>query len=77
MKSNLELSCHANIKNVWKSDLYFNTDVKIGKDTVHGTGFKRELKTSLFIFSIICCWYTLELPHRGDSNVYLQYMSFK
>ena len=29
------------------------------------------------IFSNICCRYTLELPHRGNSNVYLQHMSFQ
>ena len=32
---------------------------------------------SFLIFSNICCWYTLELPHRGNSNVYLQHMSFQ
>ena len=25
-------------------------------------------------FSNICCWYTLELPHRGNSNVHIQHM---
>ena len=24
-----------------------------------------------------CCWYTLELPHRGNVNVYLQHMLLK
>ena len=24
-------------------------------------------------FSKICCWYTLELPHRGNSKVHLQH----
>ena len=27
----------------------------------------------LFNVSSICCWYTLELPHRGNSNVHLQH----
>ena len=26
------------------------------------------------IFRSICCWYTLELAHRGNSIVYLQHM---
>ena len=25
-------------------------------------------------YSNKCCWYTLELPHRGNSNVHLQHM---
>ena len=29
------------------------------------------------IFSNICYNYTLELPHRGNSNVFLQHMSFQ
>ena len=28
------------------------------------------------IFSYIYCWYTLQLPHRGNFNVYLQYNVF-
>ena len=31
----------------------------------------------ILIFSNICCRYTLELPQRGNSNVYLQHMSFQ
>ena len=29
------------------------------------------------ILRSICCWYTLELPHGGNSNVYLQHMSIQ
>ena len=47
--------------------------LKIDKDNEHGTRFKCKLKTSFLIFSNIYCWYILELPHRGNSNVYLQY----
>ena len=81
MKSNVKIySCHANINNVWCSDRYSNTDwqfemFKIGKDNGHGTGFKCKLKTGFLIFSNICCWYTM--PLCGNSNVYLQYVSFK
>ena len=32
---------------------------------------------SFINFSNICCWYTLELPHRGNSNVHLQHMSIQ
>ena len=28
-------------------------------------------------FSNMCCWYTLELPHIGNSNVHLQHMSIQ
>ena len=28
----------------------------------------------LFLHKNICCGYSLELPHRGDSNMYLQHM---
>ena len=34
-------------------------------------------KIIFLIFSKICCCYTLELPHRCNSNVYLQHMSFQ
>ena len=34
-------------------------------------------KIVFLIFSNICCRYRLELPHRGNYNVYLQYMSFQ
>ena len=67
---------------MWCSDRYSNTDwqfemFKIGKDNEQGTRFKCKLKISFLIFSNIYCWYTLELPHRGNSNVYQQYMSFQ
>ena len=28
---------------------------------------------SLFYLVIVCCMYSLELPHRGDSNEYTQH----
>ena len=34
-------------------------------------------KIGFFVFSNICCWYTLELPHRGNFNVHLQHMSLQ
>ena len=45
---------------------------KRGKDNGHDTGFKCKFKYSFLIFSNICCWCTLELPH----SVNLQHMSF-
>ena len=35
---------------------------------------KCKLQNSFLIYSSICCWYTLELPHRGNSNVYLKHV---
>ena len=32
-------------------------------------------KIGFLNFSNLCCWYTLELPHRGNSNVHMQHMS--
>ena len=48
----------------------YNTDwqfemFKRDKGNGHGTGFSCKLRNSFLIFSNICCWYTLELPHRG------------
>ena len=34
-------------------------------------------KIGFLNFSSLCCWYTLELPHRGNSNVHMQHMSNK
>ena len=51
--------------------------LKEAKTMGHDTGFKCKFKFSFLIFSNICCWYTLELPHRGNSNVHLQHMSFQ
>ena len=34
-----------------------------------------EFKIGFLNFSNICCWYTLELPYRGNSNVHRQHMS--
>ena len=36
-----------------------------------------NFKIVVLIFSKICCRDTLELPHRGNSNVFLQNMSFQ
>ena len=36
-----------------------------------------NFKIVFLIFSSICCKYTLELPQRGDSRVFLQHMSFQ
>ena len=57
--------------------MYFNTDwqfgkYKRGKDNGHDTW-----SVVFLIFSNICCRYTSELPHRGDSDVYLQHTSFQ
>ena len=30
-----------------------------------------------YLFSNICCWYALELTHRGNSNVHLQHIFFQ
>ena len=34
-------------------------------------------KIGFLNFSNLCCRYTLELPHRGNSNVHLQHMSIQ
>ena len=39
--------------------------------------FSVYFKIGFLNFNSICCWYTLELPHRGDSNVHLQHMSIQ
>ena len=38
---------------------------------------KRKFKTVFLIFSNMCCRYKLEWSHGGNSNVYLQHMSFQ
>ena len=50
---------------------------KRGKDNGHDTGFKCKISIQFLNFSNICCWYTLELPHRDISNVYILHMSFQ
>ena len=42
-----------------------------------GKLFSVYFKIGFLNFSSICCWYTFELPHRGDSNVHLQHMSIQ
>ena len=44
-------------------------------DMILGINF--NFKIVFLIFSNICFKYTLELPHRSNSDVYLQYMSFQ
>ena len=34
-------------------------------------------KKGFLVFNKICCWYTLDLPHRGNYNVHLQHMSIQ
>ena len=34
-------------------------------------------KIDFLNFSNIYCWYTIELPYRGTSNVHLQHMSIQ
>ena len=40
-------------------------------------GINVNIKIVFLIFSNICCRNTLELSHRGNSNVSLQHMSFQ
>ena len=40
-------------------------------------GINVNFKIVFLIFSNICCWYILELPHRGNANVFLQHMCFQ
>ena len=70
-------SCHVNINNLWYSDRYYNTDwqfemFKRGKDNGHATGFKCKLQNS-FLISVT---YVVG-AHRGNSNLYLQHISFE
>ena len=39
--------------------------------------FKIAYGEKLIYWKYICCRYTLELPHRGNSNVHLQHMLLK
>ena len=34
------------------------------------------LSLSIFFYMKVCCVFSLELPHRGNSNVYTQYTIF-
>ena len=45
-------------------------DVDLGRKAT-----KQTIKIGFLNFSNICCWYTLELPHRGYCNVHVQHMS--
>ena len=70
------------MNNLPYSDRYFNTDwqfemLKRGKPMdmilvkcILQNRFPYFLRK---IFFYICCWYTLELPHRGNSNVHLKH----
>ena len=40
-------------------------------------GINVSSKIVVLIFSNICRRYSLELPHRGNSNVSLQHMRFR
>ena len=40
-------------------------------------GINVNSKIVFLIFSNICCMFTLELPHGGNSNVFQQHMSFQ
>ena len=40
----------------------------------HDTLFSVYFKIGCLNFSNICCMHTLELPHRGNSNVHLQHI---
>ena len=40
-------------------------------------GINVNFKILFFIFSNICCRDTLDLLHRGNSNVSLHYISFQ
>ena len=48
---------------------------KRGKDNGHDDSSVNFMIVSIPYFTCICRWYTLELPDRGNSNVYLQHMS--
>ena len=62
-------SCHVYINNLPYSDRYFNTDLQFEmlKEESQWTLylFSAYFKIGFLNFNSICCWYTLELPHRG------------
>ena len=74
MKSNLVFRCHVHINNLPYSDRYFTTDRQIGTLKEAKLMDMILVKCILQNCSNICGWYTLELPHRGNSNVHLQHM---
>ena len=39
--------------------------------------FSVYFKIGFLNFSNICCWYTLELSHRGNTKVHIQHMSIQ
>ena len=67
--------------NLQYSDRHFNTDgslrcLKEAKTMDMILGINVNFKIVFLIFSNICCRYTFELPHRGNSNVSLQHYVF-
>ena len=76
MNSNFwRYSRYANINNLQLSDRNFITNRQFGMIKMDKILGKCKIPNR-FIFSI-CCRYTLELPLYGNSNVYLQHMSFQ
>ena len=49
-------------------------DMLLGKCKFQKCLVSVNFKNVVLIFSNIGCWYTLELPLRGNSNVDLQHM---
>ena len=33
-----------------------------------------SVNSKMVLFSVSCCWYMLELPHRGNPNMYQQHI---
>ena len=81
MKSNLVIELSCKYKQFAISCQVFNTDwqfemFKRGKpmDMILLSVY---FKIGFLYFSNRCCWYTLELPHGGNSNVHKQHMSIR
>ena len=67
----MRYSCHVNINNLPYSDcLEINS---MGME-LNKCKFQNSYP---YFFSNICCWYTWELPRRGNCNVHLEHIFFQ
>ena len=51
---------------------------RFGVPTKFSDRLRKQMFRKIFVFyhEIVCCVYSLESPHRGDSNEYIQHTIF-
>ena len=64
------------LEHLWDHENLFETGVVRANEGSARSGGLTGISFFIFFYMKVCCVFSLESPHRGDSNEYTQYTIF-